>query len=59
MVESIVLGDVIFQFFVFLIFVSIIWLIISIVKQGKTRKVQLDNIEKKLNMIMEKLKNNQ
>jgi uncharacterized membrane protein len=59
MVESIVLGDVIFQFFVFLIFVFIIWLIISIVKQGKTRKVQLDNIEKKLNMIMEKLKNNQ
>ncbi|MCU9595642.1 hypothetical protein OEV82_14515 [Caldibacillus thermolactis] len=59
MVESIVLGDVIFQFFIFLIFVSIIWLIISIVKQGKTRKVQLDNIEKKLNMIMEKLKNNQ
>jgi hypothetical protein len=59
MVESIVLGDVIFQFFIFLIFVSIIWLIISIVKQGKTRKVQLDNIEKKLNMIMEKLKNDQ
>ncbi|MDU0154201.1 hypothetical protein [Bacillus cabrialesii] len=43
------IGDVVFQFFVLIVFAAVIFAAVTSFKYAKNRKAQLDRMEKRLN----------